>query len=529
MTPTAGPPDAPTVAVIGGGMAGLAAAWELVTGDPPCRVVLIEGSERLGGKIGTESFAGLDLDTGPDSFLARVPAATDLAREAGLGDDLIAPGTGQAYLWARGRLRALPTGLVLGVPADPVALARSDALPRAAVARAALDLVLPGEPVPADEDVSVGALIRRRMGRGVQLGLVDPLLGGINAGHTDDLSAAVAAPPLLAAGRRDRSLMRGLRAAGVRGTASGAVVARPTGEPSITPRTVGGSTTAPAGGGGGEGGAVQPPSPGPSPVFLTVRGGLGRLVDALAARIASGGEVIVGHRALAVESDGQRWVIQLAGGRQVHADAVVMAAPAPAAADLLRALCPAASAALAAIESASVVLTVMSYATASATRPLVGSGFLVPRAEGRLLTAASWVGTKWPHLSQPDRIVVRASAGRIDDRRPLEVDDTELVERLHGELAEAMGLRQRPLDVAVHRWADAFPQFAVGHLQRIAEAERRLAVDAPGIFLAGAALRGVGLATIVAGARLGAGAARAYARRSAVPPAIGGSGPRSTD
>ena len=507
-------------------MAGLASAWELVTGDPPCRVVLIEGSERLGGKIGTESFAGLDLDTGPDSFLARVPAATDLAREVGLGDDLVAPGTGQAYLWARGRLRALPTGLVLGVPADPVALARSDALPRTAIARAALDLVLPGEPVPPDEDVSVGTLIRRRMGRQVQLGLVDPLLGGINAGHTDDLSAAVAAPQLLAAGRRDRSLMRGLRAAGVGGSASGAVIAHPTG---FAPPLTGGSTAPPAGGGGGESGAVQPPSPGPPPVFLTVRGGLRRLVDALGAQVARRGEVIVGDRAMAVVADGRRWVVHLAGGRQIHADAVVMAAPPPVAAELLRQRAPAVSAVLSAIPSASVGLTVMSYPVAAATRRLVGSGFLVPRAEGRLLTAASWVGTKWPHLAQPDRIVIRASAGRVDDLRSLDLDDTELVDRLHGELSDAMGLRQRPLDVSVHRWAEAFPQFAVGHLERIAEAERRLTVDAPGIFLVGAALRGVGLATIVAGARLRAGAARTYVAQCAVPPHSGAPPQAATD
>ncbi|GAC1530927.1 MAG: protoporphyrinogen oxidase [Acidimicrobiales bacterium] len=481
-------------------MAGLASAWELVTGNPACRVVLIEGSGRLGGKIGTESFAGLELDTGPDSFLARVPAATDLAREAGLGEDLVAPATGQAYLWARGRLRALPTGLVLGVPADPIALARSDVLPRSAVARATLDLVLPGTPVPADADVSVGALVRRRMGRQVQLGLVDPLLGGINAGHTDDLSAAVAAPQLLAAGRRDRSLMRGLRAAGVGGSSSGAVITRP------------------RGGGGGESRTVAPPSPGPSPVFLTVRGGLSRLVDALGAKVATRGEVALGDRAVALVPDGQRWVIRLAGGRQVHADAVVLAAPAPAAANLLRTISPAVAAALSSIGSASVALTVMSYDATSATRPLVGSGFLVPRAEGRTLTAASWVGTKWPHLSQPGRIVVRASVGRIDDRRFLEIDDTELVERLHGELAEAMGLRRRPLEVAVHRWPDAFPQFGVGHLERIAEAERRLTADAPGVILVGAALRGVGLATVVAGARLGAGAARTHVMRSTIPP-----------
>jgi oxygen-dependent protoporphyrinogen oxidase len=164
------------VLVIGGGISGLAAAWELThpgDGGAPAAVVLAEAGDRLGGVIATRPFAGTDLDTGPDAFLARVPAAAQLAREAGLGDALVAPGTGQAWLWTRGRLRRLPTGLALGVPVDLAALARSGVLPLRATARAALDLVLPGRPVGPDEDVAVGELVRRRLGAGVQLGLVD--------------------------------------------------------------------------------------------------------------------------------------------------------------------------------------------------------------------------------------------------------------------------------------------------------------------------------------------------------------------
>ncbi|HZQ58589.1 MAG TPA: protoporphyrinogen oxidase, partial [Acidimicrobiales bacterium] len=271
------------VAVVGGGIAGLAAAWELATGTPAHRVTVIEATGRLGGKIETSPFAGIDLDTGPDAFLARVPAAAQLAREAGLGDELVAPGTGQAWLWARGRLRRLPTGLVLGVPVDLRALARSGVLPRGAVARAALDPVLPGHPLPAGDDESVGRLVRRRMGRGVQLDLVDPLLGGINAGHTDSLSAEVAAPQLLAAARRDASLVRALRAAGTGGTASGAVTER-----AVAPDRDRTSSNGDGGGGG--------------PVFLTVRGGLSRLVGALSEGLAARGAAVRTGEAVAAIS-----------------------------------------------------------------------------------------------------------------------------------------------------------------------------------------------------------------------------------
>jgi len=474
------------VLVIGAGISGLAAAWELThpgDGGTPDEVVLAEAGERLGGVIATQPFAGIDLDTGPDAFLARVPAAAELAREAGLADALVAPGTGQAWLWTRGKLRRLPSGLALGVPVDLAALARSRVLPPAATVRAALDLVLPGRPVGPDEDVAVGELVRRRLGAGVQLGLVDPLVGGINAGHTDTLSAAVAAPQLLAAARRDRSLIRALRSSGTTGTASGAITLA-----------------------GQEGG--------PAPVFLTVRGGLSRLVDGVAAGVATspGSEIMLGRRveALVRAGAGHGWEARLAGGGSIVADGVIIACPAAEAARLLTALSPAAASELAAVGTSSVALALLAYPAAALPAPMGGSGLLVPRAEGRLLTAASWVWSKWPHLSTPGTLVIRASAGRVDDERAMAMDDARLIATLHDELAAAMGLRTPPVETRVGRFAHAFPQFEVGHLDRMARAESHLADDAPGVAIAGAALRGVGIATCITGGR----AAAAQVRRS---------------
>ncbi|MHB8467525.1 MAG: protoporphyrinogen oxidase [Acidimicrobiales bacterium] len=437
------------ILVIGGGISGLAAAWEVVSRG--ASVTLVEGSDRLGGKIATESFAGVDLDTGPDSFLARVPAATQLATEVGLGGSLVAPGTGQAWMWARGRLRSIPVGTVLGVPTRPGVLARSDVLPRRAAARAALDLVLPGAAID-DADVSVGALVRPRMGRDVQMGLVDPLVGGINAGHSDALSAAVVAPQLLAAAQRGPSLMRGLRV----------------------------------------------PSPAGGPVFLTVAGGMARLVDAIADRL--GPAVTTGDRVVGLATDGRTadgrtgWAARLASGRVVTADGVVIACPPSAAASLLQPVSEVSAAGLRLVRMSSVVLTTLAYGYV----PLTGSGFLVPRREGRLLTACTWMSTKWPHLATPGQIILRASAGRIDDDRAMGMDDASIVSAIHAELSLAIGLRTPPLEATVHRWPDAFPQYEVGHLDRMATVSAGLPA---GITLAGAALRGVGLATCIAGGR----------------------------
>jgi oxygen-dependent protoporphyrinogen oxidase len=201
---------------------------------------------------------------------------------------------------------------------------------------------------------------------------------------------------------------------------------------------------------------------------------------------------------------GGAWEVVTTRGRRLVADAVIVAVPAPAAGQLLANASPTAAAELRRIEYASVALVTLAYPRSSLGCALDGSGFLVPRVEGRLLTACSWVNSKWPHLDPKGAVVLRASAGRHRDRRALDLDDATLVDRLHAELTQAMGLSVRPTDARVHRWEGAFPQFAVGHLDRVARIEAALAVDAPGVTVAGAALRGVGLPTCIAGAQAAA-------------------------
>lgn len=433
------------IAVVGGGIAGLAAAYDCVAAGH--EAVVFEASEVAGGKVQTRPFAGLDLDTAPDSFLARRPEAIQLCRELGLEQELVAPAEGSAYLWSRGRLRRLPGGLVLGVPVDPVALARSGVLSPLGTARAAIERWLPGRPVLDDE--AVGEVIARRFGREVAARLVDPLVGGINAGQTGRLSIDAVAPQIAAAARRHASLTKALTP-----------VPAPTGEP----------------------------------VFLTPKGGLGTIVDALLERI---GDVRLSTPVDRIEPG---WTV--AGERF---DGVVLAVPAFAMAPLLEPVAPDAARFMASVEHASVTLVTFAYRRDDVPHPLDGSGFLVPRPEGLLLTAGSWASSKWAHLAVPGQVVLRVSAGRIDDDRATRMTDDEVVSRMRDELGTVMGIRAAPTEVAVHRWPRSFPQYALGHLER---ARAAMATLPDGLAVAGASLGGVGLPACIGSGRVAAKRAR---------------------
>lgn len=417
-----------SVAVVGAGIAGLTAAYDLARAG--VEVVVHEADDRIGGKLRSVPFAGTVLDAAPDAFLARRPEAVELCAELGLADELVSPAATSSYVWSRGELRPVPHGHVLGVPTDARAVASSGILSRAGALRAALEPWWPGRPLAAD--TTVGELIRRRYGREVAARLVDPLIGGINAGHTDRMSVDAVAPQIAAAARRDRSLTRALR-------------------------------------------SLPPPAPGP--VFHSLPGGMARLADALAAAVtAAGGEIRTGSAVASLDA--------------LDADAVVLAAPGFVAGPLLRPLAPEAAAGLEAVEYSSVTLVTFAYADGATSLPLDASGFLVPRPEGMLMTAASWASSKWAHLAAPGRFLLRVSAGRVGDDRHLALSDEEVVATLREELARTMGVDGEPLEVAVFRWDRAFPQYAPGHLDRMAEVRRRLPDH---VALAGAVLGGVGI------------------------------------
>ncbi|HEX4162969.1 MAG TPA: protoporphyrinogen oxidase, partial [Acidimicrobiales bacterium] len=303
------------VVVVGGGISGLAAAWELsatpARADPP-EIVVLEGSQRIGGMLRSEVFAGRVVDMGADGFLGRRPEAIELCREVGLGDKLVPIGARGASVWSRGRLRVLPEGHAMGIPTRFWPTARSGILGLGGSMALARDALLPRPDVRGPiGDRAVGPLVARRLGRRVVDRLADPLIGGIHAGSVDDMSAAAVFPPLLAAAHRRGSLMRALRAE--------------------TPE----------------------PDPDGAPLFWAIEGGMAALVDAVAAALERRGvKLDVSSRVDGLERSGNAWT--LTGARDVRADAVVLALAAPVAARLLRPHDDEAAALLASIDYASV-------------------------------------------------------------------------------------------------------------------------------------------------------------------------------
>ena len=452
--------DGPHVAVVGGGITGLATAWYLRSGAWPSRpeVTVLEAAGRPGGKIRTEALAGVPVEAGPDTFLARVPWATDLAREVGLGDELVPPATGEAFVWHDGRLQPLPRGTVLGVPVTARALLSTPLLSAKGRARAAFDLVLPLRP-GTRADPSVAEVVGARLGREVLDRLVEPLVGGIHAGRADALSLRSTARPLASAAERHRSMLLGLRAER------------------------------------GDGGS--------GPVFLAVSGGMERLVERLVGEL-KGVDLRVATVARSLTAEDGRWRVGCEPGPDVVADAVVLTVPAFAAAPLLAGVSPDVARELEQIRYASVVTATLGYRPEALSRPLTGSGFLVPRAAGTLVTACTFSSMKWPALTGSGLVLLRASAGRHGDARALALDDGDLVARLHSEMAGVVGLTAAPVEWRVDRWERSFPQYEPGHEERVGRVESELARHA-GLFVGGAAYRGLGIAACIQSAESTAG------------------------
>jgi protoporphyrinogen/coproporphyrinogen III oxidase len=449
----------PTVAVVGGGIAGLAAAFELRRRRPDLGVVVLEGSRSIGGKLRVSEVGGLPVDEGAEAMLNRRPEAVELARAVGLGDDLEHPVTTSSAVWTRGAVRPLPP-TVLGVPADGSALARSGILSPAGLARMQLDRVLPRAGLR--HDVAVGPFIARRLGAEVRDRLVEPLLGGVYSGHSRELSLRSAAPQIAALAEGGRSILAAAERTVRDGTEMSAV-----------------------------------------PVFAGLRGGVGRLAQAVG--IASGAAVRTDTMVRALERAASGWRLVIAPTRAVEVldvDAVVLAVPATPAARLLSDAAPGAARRLGEIGYASVALTTFVFTRGSVGSRLTGSGFLVPPVDRRTIKAATYSSNKWGWLAaaDPNLIAVRTSLGRYRDERDLQLDDVDLAATSLADLRAATGVVAAPVDTRVTRWGGALPQYTVGHAERVSAI--RAAVSAlPGLAVCGAAYDGVGIAACVASGR----------------------------
>ena len=435
------------VAVVGGGITALAAARTLALAGATVTVV---EPDQVGGKLRASAFDGSRLDDAADAFLARVPEGVELCRSLGIDGDLVSPSARRAYVWSEGALRLLPEEQVLGVPTDLDALGESGILSADGLIAARRDLERPL--VAPEGDVTIGSVMRDRLGDEVSERLVDPLVGGINAGDTDHLSLAATVPQLDAA---------------VRSGAASLIAACRVQRAAVTDRS--------------------------APVFFAPRGGMIALVEALQADLSERGVTWRAAAAQQLERAGVGHEIPLDDGSALTADAVVLACPAPTAGDLLGSAAPEAAALLASIPYASVAMVSLAVRPDDIDRPLDASGYLVPRTEGRTLTACSWTSAKWAHLHGDDTVWLRASVGRDGAAAPVHLPDDELLAVVLADLRATMALRGTPVETRIRRWVDSFPQYRPGHLGRVAAIEADVAVHAPRVAVAGAALRGLGV------------------------------------
>jgi oxygen-dependent protoporphyrinogen oxidase len=448
------------VVVVGGGIAGLTAADRIARARPDVDVLLLEAGERIGGKLRRVQVAGSWVDVGAEAMLVRRPEGLTAVAAAGLADELIHPLTSSALLRNRGANRPLPARTLIGIPADLGAIRASGVLSDATLSRIAAEPST-GPRDALTEDVSVGDLVAERFGVEVVERLVDPLLGGVYAGHAHAISLQAAIP-----GLANRLATQG----GSLLESAAAVV---------------------------EAGARDEPS---APVFASLTGGLARLPETLALSGAFSIRTSCTVREVARTQTG--FVLSVGAvpvSEQFEADAVVLATPASKSALLLTGCAPAAAAELSEIDSASMAIVTMAFAFGTTGLP-TGSGILVPNIEGFNIKAMTFSSQKWPGVGADSGVLMmRASLGRAGEEWALQREDPELIDLVRAELAEITGVNASPIDTHVQRWGGALPQYAVGHVQRVARI--RGAVDAvPGLAVCGAAYDGVGIPACIASA-----------------------------
>lgn len=450
------------VVVVGAGISGLAAAYELQRQG--LRVRVVEAAARAGGVITTERFDGWVVDGGPDSLLVQKPAAVALCRELGIADRLVSTLTPRtAFVLRDDALHPIVEGSFLGFPISVTALARSSIFTLGGKLRMACEVVIPRG--GGDEDESIGSFVRRRFGDEAVDYLAEPLLAGIHAGDVDRLSARALFPRLVDAERTTGSVIRALRSLRIKPTPQGA--------------------------------------------FVSLPGGVGELVDALAAALAPD-TLRLSARVAEVRRAGTYSVETGAGS--VAAPAVILAVPAYAAASLLRGFDTHLAALCDGVAYASTATVAFGYRRDQIAHPLRGTGFVVPRVERTPLLAATWVTSKWPGRAPPDHVLLRGFLGGGRDPRRLDSGDDVLVDLARGELTRLLGIEGEPLFTRLFRWTRQSPQYEVGHQDRVAAIGQQLAAI-PGMFLTGSGFRAIGIPDCIADGRETAAQAAAFVRK----------------
>jgi oxygen-dependent protoporphyrinogen oxidase len=444
------------VVVIGGGIAGLTSALSVLVDSPiPVSVTVLEASERVGGLIKTSPFAGLDaVDEAADAFLTRVPWASQLASELGLGAAITAPTGAHAYIWHNG-MHTIPSDVLMGVPAKMRSFATTNLFSPLGKLRAAIEPLLPA----TEDDDSIGHYIRKRFGREIHERLVDPLVGSIYAADTDAFS--MAAVPQIAALTSSRSAL--LAAGKTRKVAS----------------------KAPA-----------------TPIFGVPLRGMGAFIETLAQRVtALGGTIVTGARVSNIDRTGRNYSITSAAG-SFTADSIVVASPAKHSAPFMTSIDARATELLGGWDHASVALITLAIPAQQWPAHLTGSGYLVPKPDQRWVTAASFGSNKWAHWRPADgSMILRVSLGR-DGLDVMQFDDEKLINLALADMKLHLGVDLTPTEIRMSRWHESFPQYRPHHFAKLAEIEHSLSVSAPGLVFAGASYRGIGIPACVQQGRI---------------------------
>lgn len=478
----------PTVAIVGGGISGLAAAHALLekaaAADTRPRCIVLESGPSWGGKIVTRQVGEFVTEAGPDSFLSQKPAGIQLCSKLGLSERLINTNETdkKAFVLKGGRLHELPEGLLSFVPRQLGPFLRSGLLSWAGMARMGLDLVVPRG--PSEGDQTVAEFLRRRFGAQAYTRVLEPLMAGIYAGDAEQMSLRATFPAFFDLEQRYGSVIRGMM--------------RNRREASLVPT----------------GGAKRT-------MFVSLRNGLGELIKTLTTQLAEEGVELCLMRsvdAVRVRSHQPgRWMYDLilGDGSALAADAVVLATPAYVSAELLRPLSPMAAGLLDMIPYTSTATISLAYPVEGVKGKVEGFGFIVPRIEGRDLIAATWTSLKWPYRAPIDRVLVRCYAGGVGREAILELDDEQLVSKVRAELSSLCGIRAVPEFVEVNRWPRAMPQYTRGHLERLTQLDAAVSRYG-GLVLTGAGFRGVGIPDCVREATLAAGRVMDYLSSQAI-------------
>ena len=461
--------------IVGGGIAGLTAAHRAVEisreRGTALELTVLEARDRLGGTIETEHAGGFLVETGPDSFLSEKPWGLALCRRIGLESRLV--GTDdrfrRVFVWFGKRLHPVPDGFQLLAPTRLTPFVTSSLFSWPGKLRMALDVILPRG---GGGDESLGAFVRRRLGREALERIAQPLVAGIYTADPDELSLLATMPRFVELERRERSLILGLWKASRKAPAASTSGARWS-------------------------------------LFVSLAGGMGELIAALASRLPSDA-VRLKHRVGGIERRGVQWRVTTEEAGAIDADAVIVATETHAASRLLRYVDPPLATMLEMIPYASSATVSLGYRRADVPHPLDGFGFVVPRAEHRDLLACTFSSVKYPGRAPERHVLIRCFVGGALNAAALERSDDEIVERVRRELGEALGITAAPMLTRVARHPASMPQYAVGHLTTVETIERRLAAI-PGLLLAGGGYRGVGIADCVRSGEAAADAA--FARR----------------